>query len=227
MFTLLLPYIEQGNMVNTTNLTLSVIDPQELARSLRYEPRSLDAGQDMYACPSAPSRTLDYSSYFVAQGIPNLGPFVLGETDYAAVRGYHSNFKNSCAPLSPAPPSTGSGGDNGGFFGFKGVMTNGSLTIGKLRLTDVTDGLSNTIMFAEDARRHQTYAMGKTITPAAKSGDAGWQLNAAFTDYNTAIFIHGFDSTGTVVDGGCKRDQLQQRESVVLVPHGRRDDSPR
>jgi len=127
-------------------------------------------------------------------------------TDYAAMRGYHTNFRNACATASPVPPSTGSspGNDNGGLLGVKGQMggAGGGMTQGKVALTDATDGESNTIAFAEDAGRHQVYARRTPVTPNS-AGAAGWALNAGFTDYNTAIFIRGYDATGPVRDGGC------------------------
>src|SRR5262249_39127435 len=155
----------------------------------------------IFACPSAPSRTLDYAPYFVSLGLPNLGPFVLGETDYAAMRGYHNNFRTACATNSPANASNGSspGNDNGGLMGIKGQMTGGTLTLGKLTFASASDGLSNTIVMAEDAGRHQVYANRTPVTPNAP-GQAGWALNAAAADYNTAILIRGFDGTGTVRD---------------------------
>lgn len=86
--------------------------------------------------------------------------------------------------------------------GIKGLSNAGTLTLGKLRLTDAIDGLSNTIVMAEDAGRHQVYAMGRAITPSTP-GSSGWTLNAAWPDYNTAIRLRGFDATGTIQDGGC------------------------
>jgi prepilin-type N-terminal cleavage/methylation domain-containing protein len=199
----LLPYIEQGNILTTANLQLSVIDPRNWPPNWGTNP-AVATNIKIFACPSAPNRTLDYGPYFVSLGLPNAGPFPLGVTDYAAVRGYHSNFRNSCAATSPLPLSDGSGpgSDNGGMMGIKGLSNAGTLTLGKLRLTDAIDGLSNTIVMAEDAGRHQVYAMGRAITPSTP-GSSGWTLNAAWPDYNTAIRLRGFDATGTIQDGGC------------------------
>jgi hypothetical protein len=200
---LILPYVEQGNILTTTRIDLSVIDPRNWPPNWGTNIAGA-AKVNLYVCPSAPDRTLDYGPYFVSLGLPNAGPMPLAATDYAAVRGYHTNFRNACATTSPAPPSTGSGpgSDNGGFLGIKGLMSNGSMSQGALKLGAAIDGTSNTIMFAEDAGRHQVFARGIAISPNGP-GQAGWTLNAAAADYNTAIFIRGFDSTGTVQDGGC------------------------
>jgi prepilin-type N-terminal cleavage/methylation domain-containing protein/prepilin-type processing-associated H-X9-DG protein len=201
---LILPNIEQGNLYSAANPTLSVIDPRNWppnwAIPLGTPPGDGAAGAVVktFICPSTNPTPIDYQPYFTAQGLPNLGPFVLGPTDYAAIRGIHPNFRNSCAPTSPLPPGNG---DDGGAIGKKGQMVNGVLT-NVTRITDITDGASNTLLFAEDAGRHQVYAAGAPVTPNAP-GQPGWTLNAAYPDYNTYIQIHGFNAAGTVRDGGC------------------------
>lgn len=199
----LLPYVEQGNILASNNLQLSVIDPRNWPPAWGTNPGSA-VPLKLFVCPSAPNRTIDYAPYFVSLGLPNQGPFPLAATDYAPVRGYHNNFRNACATSSPLAPSSSSsaGSDNGGLMGIKGLNVNGSLTQGKIRLTDATDGLSNTIAIAEDAGRHQVYAQRVPVSPNAP-GQAGWALNAAVPDYNTAIFVRGFNPAGTSVDGGC------------------------
>jgi prepilin-type N-terminal cleavage/methylation domain-containing protein/prepilin-type processing-associated H-X9-DG protein len=201
--TMILPYMEQDNLSRAIRTDLSVIDPRNWPPNYGTNPAASTAVAS-YLCPSTPRRPIDYGPYF-AQLLGNKGAFILGGTDYAAVRGYHGNFRNSCATTSPAPLSNGSGvgSDNGGALGIKGQTTGTQLTTGLMTFAMITDGLSNTILMAEDAGRHQVYAKGKLITPNGP-GQAGWTLNAAFADYNTAIFVRGFDSTtGTVQDGGC------------------------
>jgi prepilin-type processing-associated H-X9-DG protein len=64
------------------------------------------------------------------------------------------------------------------------------------RLTDITDGTSNTLLVVEDAGRQQVYLSGKPVMPNAP-GQVGWTLNAAWADYNTKVTIDGFTNTGT------------------------------
>ena len=201
--TALLPYVEQDNIQKATRIDLSVLDPRNLPPNWGANAASSVAVK-IFLCPSAPGRTIDYGPYFASLGLPNAGTMTLGGTDYAAVRGYHNNFQSSCATTSPAAPSTGSspGNDNGGMMGIKGQTTGTALATGKVKLTDVTDGLSNTIAMAEAAGRHQVYARRTAVSPNG-AGQAGWTLNAAAADYNTAIFLRGFDNTGTSRDGGC------------------------
>src|SRR5205807_2202939 len=103
-------------------------------------------------------------------GFPNLGPCIIGGTDYAAFRGYTGNFRTTCAPASPAPV----GGDDMAAMGQKGTMTNGAMTTGKISMNQITDGTSNTLLFAEDTSRMQVYVTGfKAIMPNAP-GNVGW-----------------------------------------------------
>src|SRR5262249_15680274 len=187
----ILPYIEQDNVYRLGHPELSVIDPRnwpppwgtDIAGSTKIK---------TYLCPSAPDQPIDYGPYFVSLGLPNRGPFVIGATSYAPIRGIHPNFR-SCAPGSPVDAT----GDTGvGALGLRGSgKRGGGLVRGKLKIRDMSDGTSNTIMFAEDAGRHQMYAKGKPVTPNAP-GQVGWLLNAAWPDYNVAIRVRGFSSDG-------------------------------
>jgi prepilin-type N-terminal cleavage/methylation domain-containing protein/prepilin-type processing-associated H-X9-DG protein len=208
--TMLLPYMEQENILKAANVNLSVIDPRNWPANWAT-PLGGGAGNPAvgaivksYLCPSAPNNPIDYAPYFVSLGLPNLGPFVIGGTSYSPVRGYHNNFINSCPTTSPPAPSTGSnpGNDTGGALGIKGAWTANGLTIGKMTLLGIADGTSNTIVFAESAGRHQIYAKGKPVTPNTP-GTVGWALNAGFFDNNGAILVRGFSNDGLSRDGGC------------------------
>jgi prepilin-type N-terminal cleavage/methylation domain-containing protein/prepilin-type processing-associated H-X9-DG protein len=182
---LILPYIEQDNTAKLMRLDRTVVDPANLppnygtniAGSTRVK---------IYECPSAPSRTIDYAPYFISLGFPNLGPLNLGPTDYAIIRGISDTFAASCCPTGTASGSTGA-------LGTKSVNR---------KLTDITDGTSNTLLVVEDAGRHQVYARGKPVTPNAP-GQPGWTLNAAWPDYNTRVIVDGYSSDGLVEKGGC------------------------
>jgi len=151
-----------------------------------------------YMCPSAPTRTFDISSYFVAAGAPNAGPEILGVTDYAAIRDIDATFKSAgCAPLSP----TG----NVGALGVPGsgvVGGGGGIITGKVKITDITDGTSNTLMIAEDGGRPQVYANGIPLA-GSTYGTAGYTENASWADYYTYITIVGWGADGKTKGSGC------------------------
>jgi prepilin-type N-terminal cleavage/methylation domain-containing protein len=189
---LILPYLEQDNVARLSRYDRTVADPVNLPPNYGTN-QAGSASPKVYKCPSSPFRVIDYSPYFIQQGFPNLGPMNLGLTDYAVVRGINGTFASQCCGGVPS-------GDTGAM-GTKGQYVNGVIS-NTHKLTDILDGTSNTILVAEDAGRHQVYAKGKTITPNAP-GQIGWTLNAAWGDYNTYVRVRGFDSTGTVPDGGC------------------------
>src|SRR5262249_27729472 len=64
-----------------------------------------------------------------------------------------------------------------------------------VKLAAVTDGLSNTICFAEIAGRQQIYYNGRP-NGGATLLDGGLTLNSAWAAYNTARRITGYDTTG-------------------------------
>jgi prepilin-type N-terminal cleavage/methylation domain-containing protein len=201
--TMLLPYMEQENILKWTRIDLSVIDPRNWPPNWGTN-TAAGTVVNSYLCPSAPRKSIDYGPYFVSLGLPNQGPFVIGGTDYAAIRGYHSNFRNACATSSPLSPSdsSGVGRDNGGALGIKGQTIGTQLILGQMRFADIADGLSNTIVMSEDSGRHQVYARRVPVSPNAP-GQVGWTLNAAAFDYNTAIFVRGYSNDGLTRDGGC------------------------
>jgi prepilin-type processing-associated H-X9-DG protein len=181
ILTIIAPYIEQGNLLNIARIDRSVIDP------LNFPPpygTSIAGGTKIaiYACPSSQDRQGDYGPYFVSQGLPNLGPLLLGITDYNIIRGLDSTFPSSCAPAG-TPINTDSGP-----FGAKGEQRT---------IQSIGDGTSNTIMFAETAGRPQIYFRG---TP--QPTPAGALINSAWADYNTSFRLSGYGST-PVPGSGC------------------------
>lgn len=199
--TLILPYIEQANLLTLMDIKKSVGDPANLP--IPYGVTTGASGKiPTFLCPSAPDRTADYSAYFIQLGVPNRGPMILGVTDYNPVRGLRPQFQAACAPNSPT-------GDTG-VLGAKSS---------KPRIADVTDGTSNTLFLAETAGRQQVYANGRTIMPNTP-GSNGWQLNAAWADVNTAYNLRGFSSDGLVPDGGCACINANNFESMYSFHSG-------
>jgi hypothetical protein len=223
-FTLLLPYIEQDNLYNSARIDLSVIDPHQWDPSWAI-PLGCPPGNPAlatpvkpYMCPSAPERVVDYEAYFVSKGLPPIGPFILGYTDYAVVKGYTKWFNwdpsmspvqgPACAPGSPFSTASQFADDNVGAMGKLALRTPSGMQH-TLRFADVLDGLSNTIFVGEDAGRQQNYIKGgipytaPPPNPNYWDGPNGFMLNAAIADYNAAISVAGFSPDGKTVAGGC------------------------
>jgi prepilin-type N-terminal cleavage/methylation domain-containing protein len=194
--TMILPYMEQQNITRGTKLERSVIDPVNWPPNWGTNIEAMTIVPS-YLCPSTPHRIIDYAPYFTGLGLPDAGPFTIGGSDYFAIRGAHSNFRNACAPKLPEPP------EECGALGVKGLMQNEALNRGRARFSDITDGTSNTFLIGESAGRHQVYARGLKMVSPNQPGNVGWALNAGYFDYNGAIMLRGYSKDGMTQDGGC------------------------
>jgi prepilin-type N-terminal cleavage/methylation domain-containing protein/prepilin-type processing-associated H-X9-DG protein len=188
MLTMILPYVEQGNIMRIGDINRSVLDPANLPPPIPLA-HSV-AGQTVikvYLCPSTPPRVVDYGPYF-AQAFPSLAgiQIPLGGTDYAAVRNVTTAFLTRCVPSQ-------ANGATEGVFPSLGITT---------RIVEISDGSSNTLLVVEDAGRQQVYAKGRPVMPN-HPGDPGWTLNAAWADYNTRVQVDGFSGDGLTRNGGC------------------------
>jgi prepilin-type N-terminal cleavage/methylation domain-containing protein/prepilin-type processing-associated H-X9-DG protein len=119
---LILPHLEQGSRYDSFNLTLDVT--QSVANAT-----ARDQQVQVYLCPSDPSS----GSY----QDPALGPTgVMGRSNYFGNLGAHGWVYDTRLPFGSKPP------------GLSGVFYFGSAT----RLSEITDGTSNTVLFAEIKR---------------------------------------------------------------------------
>jgi len=188
-FTLILPYLEQGTIntrIDTTRAALS---------SVNMPPGNTiySTGIKTFLCPSAPGQpTVEYSAE-LRQSFSNFGvsvsvpsPLIFGRTDYAPDAG-----------LSVAIP---------------GININGAASIivqppdGPIRMTDVTDGLSSTVMMTEDAGRPGWYGNKGLVTSSgsymagpngpAPQGGGGW------ADPLNYIATNGSDPSGSGIAAG-------------------------
>jgi prepilin-type N-terminal cleavage/methylation domain-containing protein/prepilin-type processing-associated H-X9-DG protein len=198
---LIAPFIEQGNLLNILNVNHSVADPVNLPPPYGTSPGG-GTKISVYACPSAPSRYADYAPYFESLGLPNLGPMNLGITDYNPIRGLDPSFVSACAPTETVSTDSGA-------FGVKGQQ---------VKIVEITDGTSNTILIAETAGRQQVYFQGQMILPNTP-GTSGWQLNAAWADYNTAYNLIGYGTT-PVPKSGCSAVNAANYESMYSMHPG-------
>jgi len=197
LFTLLLPYVEQGNVATQMNIQLSNSDPANLPPPVGP---SISGIQNLKVlqCPSSPALLVDYGPYF--QGKTPFNPtgaaMPLGRTDYAATAGVYNTFLTACAPATSA--SAGDSSNSGwiGALGPKGTSpTNG------VRVGDIIDGMSNTLMVSESGGGQNIYYLNQQ-QPISWS-PVFLAFNSAYGDPNAAIRVRAADATGRIEDGGC------------------------
>jgi prepilin-type N-terminal cleavage/methylation domain-containing protein/prepilin-type processing-associated H-X9-DG protein len=179
--TQLLPYVEQGNILTTLSLQRSVIDPVNMPPAYGTNPGGLTKIK-IFVCPSTPSnRPTDYGPYFASLGLA-LGPLLLAPTDYAPTRGVHSSLQSCTGGTTPT------GMQDEGMLGSNDRKLKPTVVF-----AEVTDGLSNTICFAEIAGRQKVYYKGRP-NQGSTLLDGGLTLNCAWADYNTARQIRGYNA---------------------------------
>ena len=189
-FTRILPYIEQGNVATLINTMLSDLDPANLP-----PPAGTSTGASTtiktFICPSGPDTVVDYGPLF--QRIPGMNPtgasIVFGRTDYGVTTGIGVIWAQNFAPATPLPD----GGAWVGALAPSGIGPNDGT-----RITDITDGSSNTLMVSECAGGQTDYQAGipQPVTLKVNAAQAGW------ADYQANIRIRGYNSAGTIQDGG-------------------------
>lgn len=167
MFTFILPYIDQAPLYSKIRIDLPVTDPSNLP------PANLMGGTVIpgYNCPSsAGPRIADYGAPANFLPFP-AGVALFGTLDYGITTGIGAPFSG----FLPVGTPTGS----------TGLLDYNAAR----RHSDCTDGLSNTILIAEDAGRLDRYQMGKKI--------AGYVDGAAWADYNSEYYVHGSNADGS------------------------------
>lgn len=192
-FGMILSFIEQDNLARISRMDRSTVDPVNMPPPYGTNPAGA-AQPKIYVCPAAPARSIDYGPYFAAAGL-NLGALALGYTDYAVIRGTSSSFRNTCN--SGGPTLT----DDNGVMGVKGTWGPTGLNTGRVKLTDVADGTSNTIMVVEDAGRQGHFVRNRQLGTFSASYPIN--LNAAWADYNIKVTVHGANATTGAIGGGC------------------------
>ena len=147
----LLPYLEQGNLSNLFDLKRPLIDLRNLPPPYPGGQNSPSAfsRQPVFNCPSTPDVPSDYGPYLsqVPGAFSSSTVYTLPRTDYAPLRGVDSSLY-TCIGLSGAAASTTENAM---------LASNDPITKRKIRFSQVTDGLSNTICFIEIAGKQQHY----------------------------------------------------------------------
>jgi prepilin-type N-terminal cleavage/methylation domain-containing protein/prepilin-type processing-associated H-X9-DG protein len=202
-FVLILPYLEQESLYRQIDTNKSAFSSDNLPL---HPPNQLpdfvlnpaySTALPVFLCPSTPSGspTADFSQA-LGNSITDFNlrlilapPLILGRTDYAPDAGLTADVPGlnvrTAASIIAAPPSP------------------------PVRITDVTDGASNTVMIVEDAGRPSWYSSKGLVTsgPAIGNYEAGPngptpQGGGAWADPLNYIATHGSDPSGTGIAAG-------------------------
>jgi prepilin-type N-terminal cleavage/methylation domain-containing protein len=196
----LLPYLEQSTVYQLFDLKRSYLDPLNMAPPLGTASNQGFATVPGFICPSTPVNFSDYGPYFASQGLPISAttPYVLPRTDYRPIRAIRGTL-NLCVGL----PNTTT--DNA----MMSVPSGNIEAKSTVRFSEVTDGLSNTICFVEQAGMQKRYFKGKPF-PGTTLMDLGLGLNSYYGDVNIARQIRG-------LSGANIADPTQQGCTVINV----------
>jgi prepilin-type processing-associated H-X9-DG protein len=201
-FTLILPYLELDNLygqIDTTRAALSTVNmpPNNSAYSTPIK---------IFLCPSAPGQpAADYSAE-LAQSFNNFGISVtypaglmFGRTDYAPDAGMSADIPginiNAGASIISQPPDA------------------------PVRITDILDGSSNTMMIVEDAGRPAWYGSRGVASRPAIGGytpvEGAYSINGpapqgggAWADPLNYIATNGADPSGSGIAAGGNFDGM-------------------
>ncbi len=182
----ILPYLEQNNIYNLFDTKRSYIDPVNMPPAYGTASPAAFAKVPVFICPSTPADPpSDYGPYFASIGL-NRGAFVLPRTDYIPLKGIHGASLGVCAGMPNANTRNGLLG------------TSNSETKQSIKFGEVTDGLSNTILFGELAGKQKLYFRGRptpgnTLTSVTPPNTVpGLSLNSFYGDHNTAREIRSY-----------------------------------
>ena len=194
----LLPFVEEGTLASLFDMTRGLADPVNLPPPFpggRNSP-SCFSPVPLFVCPSTPSGIpSDYGAGYTVIGYPPNTPLVLPRTDYAPLRGLHPSLA-ACAGLLAD-------------FTHNAMLgTTDFVKRRTVRFREITDGLSRTLAFVEQAGRQRRFFMGRPLGDSAPGGAT--ILNSFYGDWNTARHARG-------LSGATEADPQQAGCSVVNV----------
>jgi prepilin-type N-terminal cleavage/methylation domain-containing protein len=147
----ILPYIEQDNVRKLYNFDYHFNTPENAAAVI--------IPVKVMICPSTPE----------ANRVSTLGTYRGSATDYTATAGVSGNLYSGGFITTPNPEGTGTP---------SGIISAGHNM--PARITDITDGTSNTLLLAESAGRPTRWVPGRPYSPAGTVGVSSWgEYNAS------------------------------------------------
>ncbi len=200
----LLPYLEEAALATRFDNRRALIDPLNLPPPFPGGRGNAEVRTPvpLFVCPSTPSGMPDdYNAFLQNFGMPAGVPYPMPRTDYAPLRGIDATLA-VCVGLPPVPTSNS-------LFGAENIAT-----ARRVRFREVTDGLSKTLCFIEEAGRQQRWFRGRRVPANAAGGNL---LVACFYgDFNTARLTRG-------LSGATDLDPKQAGCTVINVSN---DDNP-
>ncbi|MDY3563344.1 DUF1559 domain-containing protein [Gemmata sp. JC673] len=177
--TLLLPYLEQDNVYK-------MIDQTQTWAATVNGCQNRAAGQvplKVFVCPANPGAQ---RAVLIADPEVTGGSFRAAPTDYTVAEGF---YYTNVASTPPDPPNW-----------YEGTIR-GIAAIGKRRITDVTDGTSNTLIIFENADVPNVWINGQRVTNNTDVVTTYQHSNnGAWCNPNNNN-VRGWDATGTVQFG--------------------------
>jgi prepilin-type N-terminal cleavage/methylation domain-containing protein/prepilin-type processing-associated H-X9-DG protein len=186
VFTLLLPYVEQDNVYRQIDTTKGYFSAANMPGPSPSNNPAYATVVKIFLCPSSPAQpSIDYAAAlnqtYNSTGqfsINYLGPLTFGRTDYAPISG----------------TALGIGGTaEGQATGNPGILAPNT----RNRVTDITDGSSNTLMVVEDAGRPAWYSnKGFLGNGPVSQGGGAWAEPYGY------LVMNGSDPGGSGLVGG-------------------------
>ncbi len=194
----LLPYLEAGNVSNLVDLKKALLDPKNSVAPFPGGTNSpaIFTPLPFFLCPSAPASKCDYGPYLTQIGFPSGVAYELPRSDYNPMHA----VQRTLAVCVGLPNTT----THKTMLGTEDPKTQFTVKFG-----EVSDGLSNTICFIEQAGKQKLYFRGQP-TPGTDwiNGpyDAGaYGLNAFYGDWNISREVRGLSGASILTPNaqGC------------------------
>ena len=205
----LLPYLEQSNISNLFDFKRSYIDPANMQPPRGTASPIATSTVKAFICPSvAGDPPSDYGPYFAANGLGSAA-YILPRSDYIPLKGIHGASLGLCAGMPNA-------NTRNGMLGTTNAETKPTIKFG-----EVTDGLSNTILFGEMAGKQFKFFKGKR--PAGSTlADGGLTLNSFYGDSNLAREIRSYAGTDITNPGliGCSTINIYNENGLYSFHPG-------
>jgi prepilin-type N-terminal cleavage/methylation domain-containing protein/prepilin-type processing-associated H-X9-DG protein len=209
----ILPYMEQDNVFKRINFSVPLLNTQNMPTPFGTNTFAFTKIKT-YQCPSTEDRTADYTPF----GLPITN---LAVSDYGVLTGNSPTLATPAWNLIDAASVNGTDGNSGVLkygkaigTGANQILQNLSATLGQVT---VMDGTSNTLLMAECAGRPSEYRAGKLYRAASSTfGVSG----AAWADYNTEYWIHGYTEDGSSSPGPGAVNCTNQNEIYAFHTSG-------